>query len=814
MPIGRRLFSRYCIELINRVAADGFELFVVKPKPFVDMRNNKRISFWAVLPLFLCFFLGGIGARAVPAGGGVAGRVVTSDGAPAGAVTVSVKETNRWVTTDADGRFHLDNLLPGNYTLSVSLVGYRTEEQAVKVTAGQTVEVAFSLALSEKQLEEVIVSGGYNRFATPPSEYVAKLPLKNLENPQVYNVIPASLMKEQLVTDFQSALDNVPGGAVMQNPDGSIFIMLRGFEAYSTVRNGISVGAGNFGNVDPVNLERIEVLKGPAGTLFGSSVSSYGGLVNRVTKKPYDTFGGEIGYSWGMWDLSRLTVDVNSPLNQDKTALFRFNGALNKENGWQDAGGQNHWTAAPSFLYKVNERLTLSLDAEVTNFNDVTLIEGGQGLANLSAKNYGRVAIPYTSSFTGSDVKNSLKTTNVFANAEYRLSLQWTSNTIFSSGVENEDEYNMVFLNFINDSLLSRNVYASRGNVFSATDIQQDFTGRFSTGYLRHRLVLGLDLYSYQVKGPSAYFQYDDSVNFTKAGTDNMSVEQIDAGIAANGMSDYLSKQHTLAAYGSDVVNVTDNLLAMVSARLDHFVSPGSYNQTAVSPKFGLVYQPVKDKIALFANYMNGFQNQNGHDFSGTSFHPQQANQVEAGIKSDLAHGRVSITATYYDILVKNILITDTAHPAFSIQSGSQRSQGFEGELIANPVTGWNIVAGYGYNDNKYVDEDQSLVGKRPVESPANTVNCWTSYKWLHGALKGWVLGFGGNYVSKTFMYFDADNDCPLPAYTVLRTTIGYDQPKWSAGIRINNLTNEKYWNTNAQAQAPLQVTGTLSFRF
>ncbi len=427
------------------------------------MRINRRMSILKLLPLFILYFFGGAYVYAAPVGGQVTGKVVTSDGQAAASVTVSVRETGRSTVTDAGGLFHLNNLLPGKYTLAVSLVGYRTQERTVTVVPGQTAEVEFSLTLSGKQLEEVIVSGGYNKFATPASEYVAKLPLKNLENPQVYNVIPASLMKDQLVTDFQSALNNVPGGAVMQNPDGSIFIMLRGFEAYSTVRNGISVGAGNFGNVDPVNLERIEVLKGPSGTLFGSSITSYGGLVNRVTKKPYDTFGGEIGYSAGMWDLSRLTLDINTPVNADKTALFRFNGAFHQENGWQDAGGQKHWTAAPSFQYKVNDRLTLSLDAELTNFNDNTLIEGGQGLANLSAKNYGQIAIPYASSFTGSDVKNSLKTTNVFANAEYRISPQWTSNTVFSSGVENEDQYNMVFLNFINDSLLSRSVYASRG---------------------------------------------------------------------------------------------------------------------------------------------------------------------------------------------------------------------------------------------------------------------------------------------------------------------------------------------------------------
>lgn len=747
--------------------------------------------------------------------GTVQGTVLTNDNNPAELVTVHLKGHREIATTDTSGRFTFQHIQPGTYTMEAYLVGYKPTIQSVVVESDKSSTISLQLELSRQQLQDVIVIAGRDKLTTDSSEYVAKMPLKNLENPQVYNVVTKGLMKDQLVTDFQSALQNVAGGAVMQNPDGSVFIMLRGFEAYANIRDGVSIGANNFNNVDPVNLEKIEIIKGPSATLFGSNVISYGGLVNRVTKKPYDAFGGEVSYSGGMWGLSRFTLDLNTPLNASKTALFRLDAASHQEGSFMDAGGRSSWTVDPSFLYKVSDRLTLLLDGEFTYNNQVALIEGGQGLNNISAKNYGAINMPYNSSFTGSDVKNQIGTINIFANAEYKISSNWTSNTIYSSGIENEDQYNMVFLNFLNDSSLQRSIYASRANQFKAVDIQQNFTGKFSTGAVKHRLLLGLDYYSYLVTGPSAYFTYD-TVNYTQPGTDNMSLNKINNDIAAYGLSNYTSNQYALAAYGSDVINFTDNLIAMVSARLDHFVSPGAggYNQTTVSPKLGLIYQVVKNKVSLFGNYMNGFQNQSGADFQGKSFKPQQANQIEGGVKTEFLNGKISSTLTYYNILVKNMLIPDTAHPAFSVENGTQRSQGIEYELIANPIAGLYIMGGYGYNDNRYVTTEASLVGKRPVESPANMVNFWASYKLQSGVLKGLELGFGGNYVSQTYLYFDAANDCPMPAYTILRATIAYDQPKWDVGLRLNNITNQKYWNTNAEAQAPRQVTGTLSFKF
>jgi iron complex outermembrane receptor protein len=115
------------------------------------------------------------------------------------------------------------------------------------------------------------------------------MPLKNIENPQVYSTVSSQLLKEQVVTNYEDALKNVPGifklwETTGRGGDGGAYYSLRGFEAQSTIINGMP-GLTN-GSLDPANIEKIEVIKGPSGTLFGSTIVSYGGLINTVTKKP------------------------------------------------------------------------------------------------------------------------------------------------------------------------------------------------------------------------------------------------------------------------------------------------------------------------------------------------------------------------------------------------------------------------------------------------------------------------------------------------------------------------------------------------
>lgn len=774
-----------------------------------------------VILTILCL-ISALSLRAEDAGGKISGTVITSDGQPAAGVTILISGFAKKTITNESGQFSFNNINPGTYTLTASMIGAEKASATVEVTAGQPATVNFTLQSTSQSLEEVVVKTGGNRFARKESNDVSKLPLANIENPQVYTVVGKELMKEQLITDYNSAFKNVPGAGVpeVRNQGRSGFIS-RGFSTSQLVRNG--VGSFTYSTIDPANLERVEVIKGPSATLFGSTLSSFGGLFNRVTKKPFETFKGEISYSAGSWDLNRLTADINAPLNKEKTALLRVNTALHSERSFQDAGFSRNYLIAPSFVYKVNDRLTLMLDAELSAYKATSptrLAPYTKGTAHSVTD----LHIPYKLSFANNTINYVAQQYNIYAQMRYKISDSWTSQTVISRTRSSSDG-NVVQLSIVSDSTLRQSV-TNQEYPYYGTDIQQNFIGDFKLGSLRNRVVAGLDFYSLRATRNDATINMP-AINYRKPGAayNNFTYEKVSPLFENVTYTNFVSNnENTYAAYVSDVLNITDKLLAMASLRVDHYINKGvyypnldstagDYNQTALSPKFGLVYQVVKDKVALFANYMNGFSNVSGSDFYGNTFKPNRANQVEGGVKVDL--NTISATLSYYNIEVTNVTRDDPDHANFSLQDGTQLSKGFEAEVIANPLPGLNIIAGYTYNDSKYTKASASIQDLRPSTAGSpDYANLWISYRLTKGVAQGLGIGFGGIYGSESYQTNTASFKFTIPAYTVLDAAVFYDKPSYRLGLKVDNLTNEQYWSYRLAAQPPTRLTANVTFKF
>jgi iron complex outermembrane receptor protein len=277
------------------------------------------------------------------------------------------------------------------------------------------------------------------------------------------------------------------------------------------------------------------------------------------------------------------------------------------------------------------------------------------------------------------------------------------------------------------------------------------------------------------------------------------------------------------------VINITDNLIASAGVRVDYFDNKGSldittnkytgaYTQTAFSPKFGLVYQPIKNVVSIFGNYQNGFTNKTGTDVNGKTFKPEHATQWEGGVKVAAMGGRLTGTVSYYDIKVKDMIRADAQHPNFSIQDGTQVSKGIEVDVNANPAQGLNIIAGFAYNDSKMAEADADVQGRRPVTAGSPYLgNLWIGYKVPQGKLQGLGLGFGGNYASDNkivnSVYYGVFT---LPAYTILNASVFYEATKFRVGLKVDNLTNKEYWTgyTTMNPQKLRSITGSISFKF
>jgi len=784
----------------------------------------------------------------------IEGNVTDANNAPLLGVNIFLENSQKGTQTDTNGHFKIDGISAGTHTVYFSYVGFKNHEVTFTISENETKKLSDVILYEGNEiLQEVVVNGERrNKFSRKKTAYVSKLPLQDLENSQVYSTITTDLLKSQITTNFEDALKNATGieklwTSTGRGGDGAGYYSLRGFSVQPQLVNGVP-GITN-GTINAANIERIEVIKGPSATLFGSTVTSYGGLINVVTKKPYIGFGGEVSFTSGTYGLNMISADLNTPLDKENNIYFRLNTSYSTEDSFQDAGFRKSFFVAPSLSYKVNNRLSFSFYAEITQAEQTNptflfLNRSAPSRArNLDELNYNNKL-----SFTS----NALTLTNPSANyrveMDYKLSDTWQSQTILSKSSTSTDGYYSYLFDYgiLEGTTFSRliNKQNSRTNT---TDIQQNFIGDFKLGNLRNRVVAGVDYFNSTVTDNSTGYAFYGNVRangqtigddpFTEEVEDDsypLTTAGVDEALASQTVNNIKSKTHVYSAYVSDVLNITPTLSAMAGVRFDVFDNEGDltnpdddYDQSTFSPKFGLLYQPIKDVISVFANYQNGFTNVapalvgDPQDGAQTlkSFDPEQANQLEFGVKTNFFNNRLHATISYYDINVTDKVITDPSSPFNKIQGGEVESKGFEVEVNANPVRGLNIKAGFSNNDSEIIKNDNPvLLGTRPVEAgPETLYNLWANYEFQEGVLDGFGLGAGFNGASeRVTIDYGSAGQFILPEYTVANASVFYQADKYRIGLKLNNVFNKEYYKgwTTITPQTPRALYANFTYKF
>jgi len=782
--------------------------------------------------------------------GSIKGQIISTDNHPVSYISIGLKNRPENTTTKEDGSYILTKIKAGSYVLRVSGVGITAQEKTVTVIAGQAVEVDFKLTETNEILQEVTIS---SKNKNKEQNTIAKMPLKNLENPQVYSSVSADLIKEQGIVNYDDALRNVPGisrtwESTGRGGDGASYFALRGFEAQTSVINGLP--GLTSGNLDPANVQEIQVVKGPSATLFGGGFYAYGGFINTITKKPYYNFGGEVAYNIGSFGLHRITADVNTPLSKKEKIALRLNAALHKEDSFQDAGFRKALYIAPTLAYEVNDRLSLNIMAEILEEKRAVapIFFNSDRSSPLDFKNISELNLNYNLSFTNNDltIKNPRK--NLQAVGVYKINEQWTSQTAVSLGSTKADGiYSYIWDDAAGDNLFQQ--YFNRQNQTTKTiDIQQNFNGDFKIGNLRNRLLVGLDYFRRKVESAGSgwavarnvtpqgqYYDYTTGASIPASQLSKAYVDQILAASTAPDPTEIVNS--SASAYASNVLNLSEKFLIMASLRADYFNSKGEvnnpdddYNQFVLSPKFGLIYQPIQDKVSLFANYMNAFFNvapqevfdDNQVSLGVKSFKPERANQWELGAKLNLLSNKLFATVSYYDIKVANrVFFTTTS----AVQGGKTGSKGFEVELSANPLANLSLIGGFSHGKIQVLTGNSGLpndfynqVGSAPGgQGPQTLANFWANYKFANGTLKGLGIGVGGNYAG---VYKVIDNSITgvfkIPSYALLNASLSYDTKYFRVSCTANNITNKEYyigyWSVNPQK--PRNFVSSFSYKF
>ena len=682
------------------------------------------------------------------------------------------------------------------------------------------------------------------------SDYSNKMNLKSIEDPQVSSSINYKALENQLIYTVDDAYRNITGLQKMWNAtsragDGGSFVILRGFVSTGSMRNGLVAPVTT--TVDAINLEKLEILKGPAGTLYGSNVASYGGLVNRITKKPYESFGGNVTFTGGSYNTFRTQADVNAPLTNDKKLLLRVNTSYTNSGTFQKSDMKNSFFAfTPSLTYNASDRLQFNVEYET--FNNRTV--GEQLFFYLSPKVLGgidnmkdleKAGLDYKQSFIGDGLYTTARVNNVFGQINYKIN----DNIKSSTNINNSHSYSNGFGPYFGAGMVGDQLFVQRydqgtkDSKKSWFQVQQNFNLDYTFGNgMRNRTVAGFDFLQTKDRSRFIYLKTGAFDTVSANGGDYSGFNGNALGSLYNNpdnLSNYDidSDLNTYSGYVSNVFTPVTGLNVVLGLRYESNDFEGGkvwindtdpYNQSAWSPKAGLVYEIVKNKFSVFGNYQNSFKSNGYYTFNTAGetalSDPERANQFEGGFKTNLINGKINATVSYYDIKAKNYLVTTGyfGNIAIQNQTGEIHSKGVELEVNAYLVKGFSLIGGLAYNDT--TDESTGL---RPATSGSKWLaNFNASYQFIDGSLKGLGFGVGGNYASdnKVLNQLDATTGLvdtfTLNSFFVLNANAYYDTKKFRIGVKVDNFTNEHYWigYSTANPQSLINALGSITYKF
>ncbi|MEG3846911.1 TonB-dependent receptor, partial [Microcoleus sp. herbarium19] len=688
---------------------------------------------------------------------------------------------------------------------------------------GLVISSTLSTTMAESDDEiDIVVTGDRDAYRVPNSSVGTRTDTPLRDIPQSIQVVPQQVIKEQGASRLIEVLQNVPGVVQgFRSPRrGSNEFNIRGFYSGSNLLlNGsrLRVGTGQPILDFSPNIDRVEVLKGPASVLFGSG--ELGGTVNFVTKQPLRDPYAEIEFSAGNFNAYRGAIDLSEPLNDSRTVLYRLNASAQTTESFVDFYEQQRYSVAPTLSWQISDQTKLTLEAEYRKISisgvDYGLPIEGTILPNPNGR------IPRNRYLGEPSYANTEK--DIFlisSNLEHNFSANWQLRNIFRYTLTDEFIQEAQTSKLLADQrTMTRFSFEIPESRESAYELDSYVIGKFKTGSIQHQLVTGVNL-----------FKQDRIFDFRPTSNTPPDIDIFSPTYArfvptsTTRTSGVRDQTEGLGLYLQNQITLAENLKILLGGRFDivgkdseDLVTATSQFQQdeAFSPRIGIVYQPIQP-ISLYASYSRSFNPQAGISFNGDQFDPQRGTQYEIGIKADV-NERLAATVAFYNLTRSNVLTTDPANPNFSIQTGEQRSRGIEFDISGEILPGWNIIAGYALNDATITKDNTLTVGNQLDNAPRNAFNVWTTYEIQSGNLQGLGFGLGLFYVGER--QGDLANSFELPSYTRTDAAIFYNRDNFRVAINIKNLFDIDYFassqsRTRVYYGDSLTVVGTVSWQF
>jgi iron complex outermembrane recepter protein len=704
-------------------------------------------------------------------------------------------------------------------TIGVMVTGKEALPQTeVTLKAG---ELAYSLN-PEGEDEEVEITVTAEReketgYRVPNASTATRTDTPIRDIPQSIQIVPQQVLEDRQARRITDGLENVSGVNSIETAGGSReYVTIRGFENFAnTLIDGVP-GDINSDN-SFVNVERLEVLKGPASVLYGEG--GLGGTINFVTRQPLSDPFYEISATAASFNDYQGVIDLSGPLNDSETALYRLIAGYRSAETFVDFNEFTELSVAPSLGFSLGENTDLVVEGNVNVIErNLQQPDGPPAVGSVLPNPNGEVSRSFSA---GGPVEDNI---TVVGRVGYRFEHRFNENlrlrNAFRYGFYDDDDRGVRFgIGSLEADNRTLNRTGTSGSFFNDTYyLDTNLLGKFSTGPIGHQLLFGFSLsrstndLSFEFGIPAAPVDIFDP--------------DYDNTVVPTGIPNFSSftTRDTLGIYLQDQITIAENLKLLLGGRVDFFSERStnrltdektSQSDTAFSPRVGIVYQPIQP-ISLYASYSRSFNPTIGISATGEAFQPDRGTQYEVGVKADI-NNQLSATLAFYDLTRTNVTTTDPDDSNFSVQTGEQKSQGIELDISGEILPGWNIIAGYAYTDARVTEDNTIPEGNRLYAAPEHAFNLWTTYRIQDGDLRGLGFGLGFYYVGET--EGNLANTFEVPSSFRTDAAIFYERDRFRAALNFRNLFDVEIYKaigseTRVGVGAPFTVQGTISWQF
>lgn len=677
--------------------------------------------------------------------------------------------------------------------------------------------LADDAAESVETLDRVTVVGQKQTYQVQRTSTATRTDTPLRDVPQSVTVITEDLIQDQAMQGMADVVRYVPGVQMAQGEGHRDAPILRGNTSTADFFvNGVRDDVQYFR--DLYNVDRVEVLKGPSGMVFGRGGS--GGLINRVTKQADWSQTRGLNVTVGSWDNRRLTGDVGYAMSD--AAAFRVTGLYEDSDSYRDYGHVERWAVNPTLAFRAGDATTFTFGYE--HFKDDRTVDRGipsflgKPLSTDRSTFFGQPESSYAyarvDAFTSTishTFGNGAKLVNQTRYADYDKFYQ----NVFPGA------YNAA-TNRV--SISAYNNLTGRKNLLNQTDL----TFSAKTGSIDHAFLVGVELNRQETDNfrQTGYFTnvgvnatsdmvtlpntiYTGPVVFRQSATD----------------TDNRSIAKTTAFYAQDQIEFSSQWQAIVGVRYDRFDaslvnhrngSRLSSSDGLVSPRVGLIYKPQED-ISFYASYTVAHVPRAGEQLASLTagnraLDPEKFTNRELGLKWDISD-RLSATVEAYRLDRTNVAIANPNNPMQSLLVDGQRVQGLELGIAGQLTDKWHVMAGYAYQDSE-VQVPGAQNGNALGQVPKNAVSLWNRYDFT----PQWGVGLGAIY--QDAVYVSTDNAVTLPSFTRFDAAVFYTiNATVRLQLNVENLFDETYFtsahsNTNILPGSPRAMRLGMNFRF